>query len=157
MKPYLFLGLIAMLFAACGPKKTETKAPAAAPPPVGTTMPGLPIEILRTLVAECDYIDVVIYNPPFSMNQQDQANVRGSIQHISETPATHNPANQALGRIFYQIKGETFLEADIFLSTGATYFLFYQDKKPAFANTMTEQGVYFYANILTRVQSGGQQ
>jgi hypothetical protein len=120
-------------------------------------MPGLPIEILRTLVAECDYIDVVIYNPPFSMNQQDQANVRGSIQHISETPAKHNPANQALGRIFYQAKGETLLEADIFLSPGATYFLFYQDKKPAFANALTEQGVYFYANILTRVQSGAQQ
>jgi hypothetical protein len=151
MKKYLTLALATMIFFACQPKTPEQ----ASTPPT-PDYPTLPMEILSTLVAECDYIDLIMYNPQFSMSQNDQASVQGSIQQIAEQAPAHNPANQPVGHIFYQSKGETILEADLYLGAGGSYFIFYQEGKPAFGNAMTQTGINFYGNILTRLQGGGQ-
>jgi hypothetical protein len=117
----------------------------------------LPVETLRTLVAECDYIDLIVYNPSFSMSQSEAASIQATLQQIGDGVPAHNPSNQPFGRIFYQSKGETLLEADVYLGQTGSYFIFYQDKKQAFANVMTTQGVNFYINIINRLQGGEQQ
>lgn len=151
MKSYLTLAVSAMMMFACQPKAPEQ---ATAPP--SSAFPTLPMEILSTLVAECDYIDLIMYNPQFSMSQNDQASVKGSIAQIADQVPMHNPANRPVGHIFYQAKGETILEADLYLGAGGSYFIFYQQGKPTFANSMTQTGINFYGNILSRLQGGGQ-
>lgn len=125
--------------------------------PPASTFSTLPVETLRTLVAECDYIDLIVYNPSFSMSQSEAASIQATLQQIGEGAPAHNPANQPFGRIFYQSKGETLLEADVYLGQTGSYFVFYQDKKQAFANVMTPQGINFYLNIINRLQGGAQQ
>lgn len=152
--------LLALLLSACQPKsgaeKNAAPAPAAVQPPA-PAFPTLPIEILRTLVAECDYIDIIMYQPQFSMSQNERSAVTATIQHISEAPALHNSANAPSGHIFYQSKGQTLLEADLYLRNEGSYLVFYQEGKPAFANAMNEQGAAFYANVLSRLQGAPQQ
>lgn len=152
--------LLAVLLSACrsesGSEKSTAAAPAATPPPA-PAFPTLPIETLRTLVAECDYIDLIMYQPQFSMSQNERNAVMSTIQHISEVQAVHNTANSPNGHIFYQAKGQTLLEADLYLRNEGSYLVFYQDGKPAFANVMTQQGVAFFANILSRLQGAPQQ
>ncbi len=155
MRALLFFAIFAISFTACKPKTQQgNTAEAAAPAPA---WPTLPIEILRTLVAECDYIDLIMYNPQFSMSVNERNNVVSAIQQISETAPAANPANQPSGHIFYQSKGETLLEADLYLGPGGNYFVFYQDNKPAFANAMTEQGAAFYAQVLNQLRQGAPQ
>ena len=68
MRALLFFAIFAMSFTACKPKTQQgNTAEAAAPAPA---WPTLPIEILRTLVAECDYIDLIMYN---AMTEQGAA------------------------------------------------------------------------------------
>lgn len=115
-------------------------------------MPTLPIENLRALVSECNHIDFIMYNPSFSMSTDEASSVRGTLQQISDAPATHTPGNQPIGRIFYQAGTETLLEADIYIGATGDYFLFYQDKKPTYANAMTPQGRAYYDQILSQVR-----
>jgi hypothetical protein len=151
MKPIFPLAIVALIAFACQPK-----APEQAAQPPQPVYPTLPMEMLNTLMASCDYIDLIMYNPQFSMSQNDQASVQGSIQQITLQAPLHNASNQPVGHIFYQSKGETILEADLYLGAGGSYFIFYQAGKPAFANAMTPTGVNFYGNILSRLQGGGQ-
>ncbi len=151
MKNWLFI-LITVALAlnswSCKPKSKETSAPQAQ----GNTLPTLPIENLRTLVSECNHIDFIMYNPSFSMSTDEASSVRSTLQQISDAPATHAQRNQPIGRIFYQAGTETLLEADIYIGAGGDYFLFYQDKKPAYANAMTPQGRAYYDQILSQVR-----
>lgn len=151
MKSFFSLAILAMIMSGC-----QSKAPEQATTPPAPAYSKLPMEILSPLVAECDYIDLIMYNPQFSMSQSDEASVKGSIAQIADQAPAHNPANQPVGHIFYQSKGETMLEADLYLGAAGSYFIFYQDGKPAFANAMTQTGINFYGNILSRLQGGGQ-
>lgn len=147
--------LLAVLLSACQSQSGSDKnaaSPPAASTPAAPAFPTLPIETLRTLVAECDYIDLIMYQPQFSMSQNERNAVMATIQHISEVQAVHNAANSPSGHIFYQAKGQTLLEADLYLRNEGSYLVFYQEGKPAFANAMTQQGIGFFADILSRLQ-----
>jgi hypothetical protein len=157
MKWLLLSSLLGLSIFSCSPQKTEKVTQGTEPKPAAAAFATLPLETLRTLVAECDYIDLIVYNPSFSMSQSEPASIQATLQQIGEAAPVHQANNQAFGRIFYQAKGETLLEADVFLSQAGSYFIFYQDKKQAFANIMTPQGVNFYINILNRLQGSAPQ
>lgn len=163
MKSQIFFFLGLLFFAACKPESrsgsttdsSEASTPATnqpSAPAVAENFPQLPIETLRTLVAECDHIDFTMYNPQLSMSQEMPEVVKATIQHISEAPATHNTANKPNGHVFYQSKGQTLLDADIYLLKEKSYLVFYKDGKPAYANAMAPQGVAFYDNIFSRLK-----
>ncbi len=153
MRVVYFFVLVALSAAACKPKAKDAAATPPAPAPV---FPGLPIETLRILVAECDRIDYVMYNPPFSMSNDGRNNALGALQHISEALPAHNPATPATGHVFYQAKGETLLEADLYFGPAGNYFVFYEDGKPAFANTMSESGTTFFTSVFRNLQGAPQ-
>jgi hypothetical protein len=158
MKISVAFVVLALAALSCSQPSTDKSAQnGGTSSPPASNFSTLPVETLRTLVAECDYIDLIVYNPSFSMSQSEAASIQATLQQIGEGAPAHNPANQPFGRIFYQSKGETLLEADVYLGQTGSYFIFYQDKKQAFANVMTTQGVNFYLNIINRLQGGAQQ
>jgi len=154
MRPLFLIAIFALSFSACKQKSSQGGTQAAGPAP--EPWPTLPMEILRVLVAECDYIDLIMYNPQFSMSVNKRNDVVASIQQISEAAVAHDPSGpqQPLGRMFFNAKGETLLEADLYLSPQSGYFVFYQDGKQAYANAMTEQGAAFYNQVLNQVRQG---
>lgn len=155
MKSPLFVLSLILLLAACKPdssSKSSTSSDTSAAAAQAVEYPQLPIETLRTLVAECDHIDFTMYRPQLSMSQDMPEVIKMTLGHISELPAVHNTANQPNGHVFYQAKGETLLDADLYILKDKSYLVFYKDGKPAFANAMTSDGVAFFDNIFSRMQ-----
>lgn len=116
------------------------------------TYPSIPFELIKKLWDNCDYVDFVFYYSNFSMSQDAQNSIRGTIQHISKEPAAINPNCKAIGRVFFQIDGQNAAEADIHLAEGCAYYIFYKNGQKVYANKMTEVGLKFYQNIFAQQQ-----
>lgn len=137
-------------------ENTAPNTPAApsapAPSAPAISLPSLPIEMAQTLWNQCDYVDYVFYYTNFSMSQKEKASIQASIRHISGDVAPVKPECQPIGRIFYQIDGENYLEADLHLTEGCAFLLFYKDGKKSYANKITQEGLQFYQNVFNQTQ-----
>lgn len=132
-------------------KQPTTATPPAAPPTptqlVAMNYPSLPMDIVNLIGTQGDHIDVLFYNMPISMSRDGNADVQVMLSQISsQAPVSVAPC-QAIGRIFFQGKGETFIEADLFFGENCNYYLFYKDNKPAYANLLLPDGIKLYDNL----------
>ena len=136
-------------------EETTVTQPTAKP-----TLPSLPLETIQYLWENCDYVDYVFYTLPISMSLNEKGSIQYVLRHISADAAPLDPNCKPIGRIFYQIKGENFLEADIFFQKGCTYFKFLKDGQATYANFMTDDGInYLNDNIAkaSEMQRNAQQ
>jgi len=160
-----FFAAITLLvgFAACQNQDTQTNEATSQPdtaapstvstaPPPQPTLPSIPLETVEYLWANCDYVDYVFYELPISMSLDNQRSVQYVLQHISDAPAPLLPECKPIGRIFYQVKGENVLMADLYFSQGCTYFVFLENDKPKYANYMTEKGVAYLNDNFKQAQ-----
>ena len=111
--------------------------------------PSLPLDTLQLLWNQCDYIDYVFYYKDFSVSQNQRGDIQNAIRSISEDVPVIQPNCQPIGRIFFQVQGENRLEADLHFSQGCTYFIFYENGKKTYANTIMPAGVQFFNQILS--------
>ncbi len=143
----LFLFAILLISFSCNnasESAAEETTEAAAEP----TLNSLPVESVQYLWENCDYIDYMFYYLPISMSLNEKGAIQYALRHISADAAIINPECKPIGRVFYQVKGENALEADIFFQEGCTYFKFLNNNKPVFANYMTDDGIkYLNDNI----------
>ena len=145
--------ITALLLASCeqGSKEPQQQPEqTAAPQPAATTLPSLPMDILKNLWDNCDYVDYVFYNLPISMSLNNQPSIQNSLSHIASDPAPVLPQCKSIGRLFYQIKGENVQMAEIYFTAGCTYFVFLKDDKPAYSNYITPEGVAYLNNIFSQ-------
>lgn len=112
-----------------------------------SSITALPADIRQSLWESCDYIDIIFYNSPISMSQEDQPAIRGSLSMISGQPAVPGENCKALGRISFMQQGVIMTEADFYSSEQCHYFQFLQDGKPTYAETLTPAGINFFAQI----------
>jgi len=119
---------------------------------VSAPYPSIPDSTMQRLWDECDYIDFVFYNLSFSMSQEQQSDIRSTLQHISRKPAEVYPECPAMGRLFFQIEGENAAQADIFFTPECQYFVFYEDNEKTYANAMTPAGIQFYERVLQMIE-----
>lgn len=123
----------------------NTPAPATA---AAIQYPSLPFDTLKVIFENCDYIDYVFFYESFSVNQSQKSDIQGALQHISSEVPTIDPScNRPVARIFYQVKGENRLEADLYFDSKCVFFLFYDKGQKAYANKMTPSGLKFFQNI----------
>ncbi|MEM8582724.1 MAG: hypothetical protein AAGF87_00575 [Bacteroidota bacterium] len=122
----------------------------------GKTYPSIPIDRLEYLWNNSNYMDVVFYQLPVSLNQSTMEQIRSTIMGIGEEVPAIDPACQSIGRIFFQVDGDNVETAEIFFQQGCTFYLWLEDEQPAYANQMTEAGVNFYNNIMQQVQAAAQ-
>lgn len=139
----LFTGLLS--FSACKPKATDN-------PPSQSTEGGLPaisMDDFQTLLERTDKVDFVFYDLPFSSNVEG-ANARAAAAYFTGTAAPANMNCTALGRAFYNAKGEELIQAEFFFDGyQCSYFLFYKDKKPVYTSTMTDSAKGFFNQMLS--------
>lgn len=135
-------------------ENTETSTPQEEQPklvPAGEFLPSVPVEKLEYLWTNCDYVDYVFYELPISMSLDTKNSIQYVLSHIAENPASLRPDCKPIGRIFYQVEGENYLEADLYFSNGGcTYFVFLEDGKPKYGNYMTEDGAKYMNNNLSQ-------
>jgi hypothetical protein len=114
--------------------------------------PSLPLDTLVALYNECDFIDYVFYYTNFSVSQSEKKDIQTAIRYISEEVPLINAGCKPQGRLFFQVDGENRLEADLYFAPECTYYIFYKEGKPAFANKLMPGGIQFYNNIFNSIQ-----
>ncbi len=153
MKRYvqiIFIACTLVLSAGCSnPKGKADKS---------TELTSFPEAVYLRLLAECDYVDILFFESPVSMSQNDNAGIQSTLTFITRQIAKHNPECKPLGRIIYMIKGDIIAEGDFYCTDGCTYILFMEDDKPKYANELSSNGVQFFQKILLQIQEqvGGQ-
>ena len=126
----------------------EDKTEKVTPPP----MPALSNQDLTALYASTDKVDVIFYELPISVNQDDAPSAKNSVLYVSPAPATLNASCKPSGRMSFMSNGSIYKEADIYLGTGCNYFVFMEKNQPVAINTMAESGVEFFSTLIARVQ-----
>ena len=162
---YLFLLMISLFLGACqdsnqtsdktnsAEQETTTPGEAKENTQQGESLyPSIPLEDLVALYNECDFIDYVFYYTNFSVSQSEKSDIQTAIRYISEAPALINSKCKPQGRLFFQVNGENKMEADLYFEPDCTYYVFYKDGKPAYANQLMPGGIQFYNNIFTSIQ-----
>ncbi len=119
----------------------------------GVSYPSIPESIIKSLAANCDYIDYIFYNLPISISQDNSEAILSNINFISrETPTSIPVACKSMGRKSFQKDGEIMLEADIYINVEEQcfFYVFYQNGKKTYANLMTPEAINFYYNIFNQ-------
>ena len=154
MKTFFSTLILATLFLACNNATSNQKEDAPAQEPAATqqavapSLPGLPIEKLQDLWNRCDFIDIVFYDLPISMSMDEKSSIQALLRQIAADPAPQPPNCKPAGRVSYQVEGENELEADIYFNQGCTYYVFLEDGKPAYANLMMPEGIYYFNSTI---------
>ncbi len=114
--------------------------------------PPLPVERRQALLDFCDAIDIIYYELPISMNQDDPTSIQRNIYFTMDLEAPVNPSCKPMAHIIYLAKGEVLEEADIYFTEGCKFYIFMEDQKPAYANMMSKLGDNFFSNVLQQVE-----
>ena len=126
----------------------ETVAPTANPSPY----PSLSNEELTKLYSISEKVDMIFYNLPMSINQDDASSAKNTVLYVSPAPAIISSTCKPLGRLSWLSQGVIVTEADIYSDTGCQYFLFMKNNQPVAANAMSESGVVFFNQIISQAQ-----
>lgn len=170
MNRFFLLLLLVGSIAACQPKSSssgdggdadnETTPAANGTSQTATSAvsyPSIPFDTLSMLWEKCDYVDFVFYNLNFSMSQNEKVGIQSTLRHIAEDVPVINENCAPVGRIFFQVDGRNALEGDFFIGENCLYYIFYENGKKTYANSMTEMGKNFFSNIFSQMMKSQEQ
>ena len=138
----LAIAFAAMIFFACGESSGNRS----------DGMPGIPEDLRTELLESCDFVDIIFYHSPASMNQSDPRSIQRAMGFIATETAEIDEMCSPLGRISYMTNGEITAEGDIYLSEKCQYIIFMVDNEPTYANAMSPEGIQFFQTILQSIQ-----
>jgi hypothetical protein len=135
----------------CQEKKNADTAETGTVTPEIPLYPALGNDALSRLYAETDNVDIIFYNLPISVNQDEAANAKNTALYVSPASPNITQACQPIGRLTWIANGAILKEADIYCETGCQYFVFMENNKPIAANAMVQRGIDFFNNIISQV------
>ncbi len=122
----------------------------------GETIQSFPLPLFNKLLAECDYVDIIFYNSPASISQEDKGSIRSALMFMDPIPFQPKEECKSIGRIAYMINGEIVAEGDIHASPGCEYIAFLEEGKVVYSNKLSENGVNFFSGILKQIEQANQ-
>jgi hypothetical protein len=152
---YIFIILFSIICFACQNKsnKLEKEASVVATQsldksPIGP-LPSITREAMDTMYGMVDYVDYIWHDMDISTSQDNQDDIKAVVALISTTPQPSIPDGcKPTGRAFFNIKGNTFLEADIYFTNACKFFVFIKKGKPIYANLMTQDAITYFNAIM---------
>lgn len=116
-------------------------------------LPPLPEAEYNLLYDECDFIDYIFIELPFSISQDDKESIQNNVVFVSkEEVSSYSKSCKPIARKFFKIKGKIVWEADVFKDSNCAHFVFYKDNKAMYANKMSQSGINFYNNLIDQAQ-----
>lgn len=140
------------VFFSCKQTKPETHVQVPQTPASTVSYPSLGNQDLTRLYADAEKVDMIFYDLPISVNQDDATSAKNSVMYILPAPAEINSSCKALGRLSWISDGIIIKEADIYVDSLCKYFIFMTNNQPVAANAMSESGVGFFTNVISQVQ-----
>ncbi len=121
----------------------------------GEKLPSITVEIMQKLFDQCNYVDYLFYETNFSMSMTNKQSIQQTLTHVSEQVPVLDPNCKSIGRVFYEIEGNTEVEAEIFFSNQCQYFVFMKGNEKIYANNITADGVAHFNNIFNQAKNMG--
>ncbi len=107
---------------------------------------------LTALYAATEKVDMIFYDLPISVNQEDAPSAKNSVLYVSPSAAVMNPACKPAGRLTFVSQGAIYKEADFYFGQGCNYFVFMEKNQPVAVNAMAESGTEFFKRLIDQVQ-----
>jgi len=119
-------------------------------------LPPMPQNELALLFEQCDFIDYIFIDLPFSLSQNEKSSIQQNVLFAENVPVKERLAScKPMARKFFKIKGNIVWEADVFATPPCHYFVFYKDNNPTYANKMSANGINFYNNLIEQAAKMG--
>jgi len=143
-------------------KKSNTGTPPPPPPNastfdttgfISTDIPVIANEKLQAAFEKANLMDIIFYNMPMSINQNDPGQIKSTLGLISPNKPKFKGTCTPLGRMFFYNGADTMLEAEIYYGGTCYYYKFYENGEVIGNNNMNMQGVNFFANIIKQGES----
>ncbi len=147
---FFLLSLFA--FEAC--KNGNDKANGASGSLSGTSLPNLPADLFNKMQNETTLLDMVPYKTKESMSIDDQESIKSFVvNYIKNNPVVKNlSCNEPNGRLFFSdLKGSTYLEADLYFNDQCRYLIFYNsgNTTPLYATQLVGEGVDYFNRVFS--------
>ena len=146
------LTFLSLLFFSCTSSSKTDKQDVKSPDPSASPYPQLSNQEIVQLYSIAEKVDIIFYNLPMSVNQDDAASAKNTVVYISPVSAIMSHPCKPLGRLSWLSQGEIVREADIYADTGCQYLIFMKDNHPFAANALSESGIQFFNQVLSKVQ-----
>lgn len=157
----LFAVVMLILLTSCGEnekKKALPEKPVVRTENILPQLPKMPENELALLFENCDFIDYIFIDLPFSLSQNEKSSVQQNVLFAENTAVDQRMAScKPMARKFFKIKGNIVWEADVFAIEPCYYFVFYKDNKATYANKMSSNGRNFYKNLIDQAADMGVQ
>lgn len=149
----LFLLPAFLLTSACQSKKNSeaTEANAEEKKIIDLKLPFLSSEEVNKLYATAEKVDMIFYELPISVNQEEEASVKNTVLYIVPASPRVTAQCKPLGRLAWLADGVILREADVFVGEGCQYLLFMENNQPAWANAIAPEAIQFFNNITSQV------
>ncbi|MEM9545509.1 MAG: hypothetical protein AAGA77_06025 [Bacteroidota bacterium] len=162
MKKFLYFFLFTSILLSCKSDQKKENQPssdqAAIVDQMFDDLESIPNDVMQELVNKGTYIDYIFYNLPFSISQDDKPSIHANLNLISTKKMGGIPTHcKPIGREFFHIGGNIALEADVYFNGDCMGYVFLQDKKPAYANQISPEGIKFYTNLINQAKQIHQQ
>jgi hypothetical protein len=153
MRKFKFILVIFTLLSLVACKGEEKKAAVSDTKVAPQEVPGnielsaLQPDVFKYVYENCDYLDIIFENLPFSMSQDNQNGIKSLMSYIDfQPPVALKDDCTPMGRQIYQIAGEVIMEADMYVSPDCNYYVFFYQGK-TYYNAMVPKGVEFFTAL----------
>lgn len=149
---YIFLSCMLLTACSCKEKKVADDIPTAPVTEVQTlSYPALTNAVITQLYADVEKVDIIFYDLPISVNQDDAPSAKNTALYISPASPVITKTCKPIARLSFISKGSIVHDADVYCDTGCQYLLFMKNNTPVAANAMTQGGIDFFNNIISQV------
>lgn len=115
-------------------------------------LPSISQEFMTDLFVQCDYIDFVFYELPFSMSFDNLKTIQSTMSWISTSVPILSKNCKPIGRMVYQSKGEILVEAEMIISESDAcgHIVWIVDGKPTYANRYNINGKNYMLGLINQ-------
>lgn len=150
MKNILLLAFSTLLLMQCKSEKSSTDDQNVTT--ISEEPQGLPQERLNALISQTNVVDIIYYDLPMSMNQQESGSVRNTLTFIGPPIRRDSDACKPLARVSFMGNGELLEEADLYLAEQCKFFAFIENQKPVYYHQLSPNGVSFFTQVISQAQ-----
>lgn len=152
----IFISVFVLSLISCKQKKEGSDSTVEESQVLSLALPPLPLEQQSYLFENVEGIDYIFNDLPFSVSQADKPSIQANIAGISRDGVEQLDCSP-MGRMFFQVRGEIVLEADVYYTPPqCVYYVYFEDGQPKYANKMTANNASFYQQFLDRMKAESQ-
>lgn len=149
--------LMVVLCNSCKPADSQSDGGPSTAAQQAALPPALGREDINSLYAQTTQLDVIFYNLPISISQEDEASAKNSVTFIAPKSPAAGASCPAIARLSWIGDGTILREANVHLDSTCAYLVFMDKEKPVAQNAMEPNGQDFFRSIVAQAMQRGNQ